>query len=67
MSLHPVRTPTRDEIVAAYTKPIPASLVTACLALAVIGTLAFVVGAFMDADRAWRAFHVNWLSFTALS
>ncbi len=67
MSLHPVRTPTRDEIVAAYTKPIPAGLVTACLALAAIGTLAFIAGAFMDADRAWRAFHVNWLYFTVLS
>lgn len=67
MSLHAVRTPTRDEIVAAYTKPVPTSLVTTCLALAAIGTLAFIAGAFMDADRAWRAFHVNWLYFTSLS
>jgi len=67
VSLHAARTPTRDEIVAAYTKPLPAGLIMACFALAAIGTVAFIAGAFMDADRAWRAFHVNWLYFTSLS
>ena len=60
MSLHPVRTPTRDEVVRAYdTKAIPASLTTAMLALAVIGTITFIAGLFVDADRAWRAYHVS--------
>jgi hypothetical protein len=67
VSLHPVHAPTRDEVVAAYTKPIPAAVGTACLALTAIGVLAFVVGLFVAPDRAWRAFHFNWLFFTALS
>ena len=67
MSLHPIPTPTRDEIVAAYSKPLPRALGTICLVLAAIGALAFVAGLFLDPDRAWRAYHFNWLFFTALS
>ena len=67
MSLHPVRTPTREEILATYSKPVPKALGTACLVLGAIGVLAFVIGLFVAPDRAWRAFHVSWLFFTALS
>ena len=67
MSLHPVRVPTRDELIAVYSKPVPKALSTLCLALAAIGVVAFVAGAFIDADRAWRAYHVSWLFFTSLS
>jgi hypothetical protein len=67
VSLHPVRTPTREEILATYSKPVPKGLGTACLVLAAIGALAFVIGLFVAPDRAWRAFHVSWLFFTALS
>ena len=67
MSLHPERTPTRDEVIRAYTKPIPASVTTTLLALAAIGTLAFIAGLFIDPDRAWRAYHVSWLYVTSLS
>ncbi len=67
MSLHPVRVPTRDEVVAAYTRPVPRVVGLACAVLALIGTLAFVVGLFVDPDRAWRAYHVSWLFFTSLS
>ena len=67
MSLHPVRVPTREELVRTYTKPIPKSVSMTCLALAAIGTLAFIVGLMSDADRAWRAYHVSWLFFTSLS
>ena len=67
MSLHAVHVPTRDEVVAAYTKPTSRALGTLCLVLAAIGTLAFVAGLFVDADRAWRAYHVSWLYFTVLS
>ena len=67
MSLHPVHVPTRDEVVRAYTKPVPRALTISCLALAAIGTLAFLVALVADADRAWRAYHVSWLFFTSLS
>ena len=67
MSLHPIPTPTRDEVVAAYSKPLPRALGTICLVLAAFGALAFVAGLFLDPDRAWRAYHFNWLFFTALS
>ena len=67
MSLHPERVPTREEIVRAYTKPIPGWVGFTCLAFAAIGILGFVGGLFADADRAWRAYHVCWLFFTSLS
>ena len=67
MSLHPAPVPTRDEIVRAYTKPIPKALSMGVLVLAALGTLAFVAALFTDADRAWRAYHVSWLYFTSLS
>lgn len=68
MSLHPVRTPTRDEVIRAYdTKATPAALTTAMLALSVIGVIAFIAGLFVDPDRAWRAYHVSWLFVTSLS
>ncbi len=68
MSLHPVRTPTRDEVISAYdTKATPASLSMAMLVLAAIGIITFIAGLFLDADRAWRAYHVSWLYVTSLS
>ncbi len=67
MSLHPVRVPTRDELVRTYSKDVPKGLTMALMGMAVIGWLGFVAGVFMDADRAWRAYHFNWLFFTVLS
>ena len=67
MSLHQVHVPTRDEVVRAYTRPIPRALTLTCVALAAIGALAFIVALLTDADRAWRAYHVSWLFFTSLS
>ncbi len=67
MSLHVMRVPTREEVVAAYTKPFPRSIGFACLALALVGTVVFLAGLMIDPDRAWRAFHVSWLFFTSLS
>src|SRR5437763_1114652 len=32
-----------------------------------IGALIFLIGLFVAPDRAWRAFHANWLFFAALS
>ena len=65
--MHPERVPTREEVVRAYTKQVPASVTMACLGAAVIGWLGFIAGLFADPDRAWRAYHVAWLFFTSLS
>jgi len=67
VSLHPQPVPTREELIAVYSKPLPKALGTTCLVFAIIGALAFVIGLFVDPDRAWRAYHFNWLYFTALS
>jgi hypothetical protein len=67
MSLHPVHVPSREELVATYSKPLPKALGTLALVLSVIGALVFVVGLFVAPDRAWRSYHVNWLFFTSLS
>jgi hypothetical protein len=67
VSLHPLPVPTRDELVTAYGKPLPKALGTASLVLAAIGVVAFLVGLFLAPDRAWRAYHFNWLYFTSLS
>jgi hypothetical protein len=67
VSLHPPRVPTREEVLLATAKPIPAGLKTTFLVMAVIGAVVFIVGAFVSADRAWSAFHANWLFFAALS
>jgi hypothetical protein len=67
VSAHAVYVPTRDEVVAAYTKPMPKAVGTTALVLSVIGLIAFVVGLFVAPDRVWRAYHVNWLFFASLS
>ena len=67
MSMHPVHVPSRDELLATYSKPLPKALGTLALALSLIGTLVFVIGLFVAPDRAWRAYHVSWLYFTVLS
>ncbi len=67
MSLHPTPVPTRDELQAATSKPIPRSLTTASLALTLIGAAVFVAGLFLAPDRAWHAWHFNWLFFAGLS
>ncbi len=67
MSLYPSRTPTRDEVLAASSKPIPRSLHTAATVLAIVGVLVFIVGLFASPDRVWLAFHADWLFFATLS
>ncbi|HXT15178.1 MAG TPA: hypothetical protein VN706_06080 [Gemmatimonadaceae bacterium] len=67
MSLHPPRVYTPNEVVAASNREIPKSLTTTMLALFGIGALIFIIGLFVAPDRVWRAFHANWLFFTALS
>jgi hypothetical protein len=59
--------PTREELVATYSKPLPKAAGVIALVLSLIGTIVFVVGLFVAPDRAWRAYHANWLFFTVLS
>src|SRR6185436_17997361 len=61
------RVPSPSEVLAASNREIPKTVKTALLALFIVGALIFVAGAFMAPDRAWRAFHANWLFFTTLS
>lgn len=67
MSLYPQRAPTREEILAASSRPIPASMHTAAIALTVIGAIVFIVGLFVAPDRVWLAFHFNWLFWAVLA
>lgn len=67
MSLHPPRVYTPNEVVAASNREIPKSLATTMLVLLGLGVVIFVIGLFVAPDRVWRAFHADWLFFTALS
>jgi hypothetical protein len=67
VSLHTERVPSPSEVLAASSREIPKSLKTALLASFVVGALIFIIGLFVAPDRAWRAFHANWLFFTVLS
>jgi uncharacterized membrane protein YiaA len=67
VSLHPARTPSPAEVLAASSREIPKSVKTATLASFAIGALIFVIGLFVAPDRAWRAFHANWLFFAVLT
>jgi hypothetical protein len=67
MSAHDAHVPTREEVVAGLDRPTPARLKTICLVLAAIGLLVFVIGLFVQPDRAWQALLINWLYFTSIS
>ena len=67
MSLHPVYVPTREEVLAASSKPLPKTFGTASLVATVVGAIVFLAGLFLAPDRAWRAWHFNWLFWTVLS
>ena len=58
---------TREEIIAGTQTPIARWVKMSCAVLAIIGTLTFIFGAFVGADRAWQAVHFNWLFFTTVS
>jgi hypothetical protein len=67
VSLHPERVHTPAEVLAASNREIPKSMLMTTVALFAIGLVIFVIGLFVAPDRAWRAFHANWLFFAALS
>jgi hypothetical protein len=67
VSIHSVHVPTRDEVVAAYTRPLPRWIGLSTIILSAIGLVVFVIGLFVAPDRVWRAYHVNWLFFASMS
>ncbi|MEO7963504.1 MAG: hypothetical protein ABIT38_06290 [Gemmatimonadaceae bacterium] len=57
--------PSRQDLVSLIQRrPVPKNLKTISLVLAVVGFAVFIAGAIMGENRAWQAFHVNWLFFT---
>ena len=48
-------------------KPLPASLRTISMGLAVLGFAVFIYGAATGHDRAWQAFQFNWMFFWTIS
>jgi hypothetical protein len=67
MSAHTTPVLTRQEVIAATSRPLSKRLYTILMVLFGIGLLVFIAGLFMAPDRAWRAFHSNWLFFSVLS
>ncbi|MDA1080423.1 MAG: hypothetical protein O2973_01910 [Gemmatimonadetes bacterium] len=59
--------PTRERVIAAGSPMLGARTRQFALVLAMLGMGAFVYGITTGSDRAWRAFHVNWLFFTLVS
>jgi hypothetical protein len=59
--------PSREEILAGTSRPLPKSLKTLSVVLAVVGFVVFVIGLFVAPDRAWRSLLFNWLYFTTIS
>ena len=67
MSDHIVHVPTREEILSGTDRPAPRGLRLLSLVLAAVGILVFVVGLFVQPDRAWQSLLINWLYFTSIS
>jgi len=67
VSIHPPRVLTREQVLLASSKPISPTLKLVFLVFAIIGAVAFIAGVFLAPDRAWSAFHANWLFWASLS
>jgi len=67
MSAHQAAAPSRERVVAAGAKPMPAILKPLSLVAFLIGAAIFIYGAATGNNRAWHAFQVNWLFFTTIS
>ena len=59
--------PSRAELVAATSKPMPAAWTWLSLALLAGGVAVFTTGAVKGEDRVWHALLVNWLFFATIS
>jgi hypothetical protein len=64
---HEFHMPSREDILAGTSRPLPKSLKTLCIVFAVVGFLIWVIGLFVAPDRAWRSLLFNWLYFTTVS
>jgi hypothetical protein len=65
---HDAHLPTREELThLLFARPTPNGLRTVSLVLALLGFGLFLFGAATGKDRAWQAFHVNWLFFTTIA
>jgi hypothetical protein len=67
MSDHDIHVPTREEILAGTDRPAPRTLKLLSIVLAVVGAVVFLIGLFVQPDRAWQSLLVNWLYFTSIS
>lgn len=67
MSGHDAHALTREEVLAGIDRPALPLLKTVSLVLAGIGLLVFIIGLFVQPDRAWQALLINWLYFTSIS
>lgn len=67
MSALPSSTLSRERVISAGSKALPAIIRPVSLAMAVLGLAIFGYGAATGNDRAWHAFQVNWLFFTTIS
>jgi hypothetical protein len=67
VSLHTPREWSPEEALAATSRPLPSWIKTAVATLFGIGLVIFIVGILVAPDRAWRAFHFNWLFFFGLT
>jgi len=66
-AIHPPREWSASEALAATNRELPAWLNTAVKALFGVGLVVFIVGVIVAPDRAWRAWHANWLFFAGLT
>jgi len=66
-AIHPPREWSGSEVLAATNRDVPSWINTAVKVLFGVGLVVFVVGLFMAPDRAWRAWHANWLFFAGLT
>ena len=64
---HDAHAPSRDEVLVGIDRPTPPILSTLCVVLAGIGTLIFIIGLFIQPDRAWQSLFTNWLYFASIS
>ena len=67
MTAHSSIAPTRARVIAAGSRPMPPAVRMASLVATEVGLNTFLFGAISGNDRAWHAFHVNWLFFTTIS
>ena len=59
--------PSRERVIAAGAPSVTGRIRQVSVILAVLGMSLFAYGAVVGNDRAWHAFHVNWLFFTITS